>query len=59
MKKLLPIGISDYKELIEGNYYYVDKTLLIQEIAHGGKVIQIQRPRRFGNAQPVNASLFL
>jgi hypothetical protein len=27
-KKALPIGISDYKDLIEGNYYYVDKTLL-------------------------------
>ena len=32
MKKLLPLGLSDYKELREGNYYYVDKTLLIQDI---------------------------
>ena len=32
MKKPLPIGISDFKELIDGGYAYVDKTLLIEEI---------------------------
>jgi Predicted AAA-ATPase/PD-(D/E)XK nuclease superfamily len=48
MKKI-PIGITDYKELIEGNYYYVDKTLLIKELlATGDKVTLIARPRRFG-----------
>jgi len=30
--KNLPIGISDFKRIIEENYYYVDKTLLIKEI---------------------------
>ena len=49
MKKNLPIGISDFKELIEGGYVYVDKTLLIQEIIEKGtKVALIPRPRRFG-----------
>ena len=48
MKKLLPLGIADYKELREGNYYYVDKTLLIQDINESGKVILVPRPRRFG-----------
>lgn len=48
MKKL-PIGISDYKKLIEGDYYYVDKTFLIKElITIGGEVTLIPRPRRFG-----------
>ncbi|MCX6584693.1 MAG: AAA family ATPase, partial [Candidatus Aminicenantes bacterium] len=28
MKKL-PIGISDFKDIVTGNYYYVDKTLFI------------------------------
>ncbi|EUB42194.1 AAA family ATPase, partial [Fusobacterium sp. CM1] len=28
MKKL-PIGLSDFKKLIEGNYYYFDKTNFI------------------------------
>ncbi|MCX6990148.1 MAG: AAA family ATPase [Chlamydiae bacterium] len=49
MKKDLPIGISDFKELIEGGYAYVDKTLFIQEIIEKGtKVALIPRPRRFG-----------
>lgn len=48
MKKL-PIGISDFKKIIDGNYYYVDKTLLIKEINESaGEVLLIPRPRRFG-----------
>ncbi len=47
--KRLPIGISDFKELIENNYYYVDKTLLVKEfLKASGVVILIARPRRFG-----------
>ena len=49
MKKPLPIGISDYKTLIEDDYYYVDKTLFIKELLQvGGGVALICRPRRFG-----------
>ena len=49
MTKRLPIGISDYKILVEGNYYYVDKTLLIKELVEqGGAATLITRPRRFG-----------
>jgi hypothetical protein len=45
----IPIGVSDYKTIIEGNYYYVDKTLLIKEIVEAaGTVALIPRPRRFG-----------
>ena len=47
MKKL-PIGISNFKEMIEGGYYYVDKTLLIKEVLEAGKVVVMSRPRRFG-----------
>ena len=48
MKKL-PIGLSDFKEVIEDGYYYVDKTLFIDELKRtNGKVILITRPRRFG-----------
>lgn len=46
--KLLPIGISNFKEIIEQNYYYIDKTRLIDEILKKGKVILLPRPRRFG-----------
>jgi hypothetical protein len=49
MKKPLPIGISDFKELIEGGYAYVDKTLFIQElIERKTKISLIPRLRRFG-----------
>ncbi|HEY4532582.1 MAG TPA: AAA family ATPase [Fusobacterium sp.] len=47
--KQLPVGVSDFKELIEGNYYFVDKTDFIQEIlTDGAKVKLFTRPRRFG-----------
>ncbi|MBA3238670.1 MAG: AAA family ATPase [Parachlamydiaceae bacterium] len=49
MQRRLPIGISDFKEIVERDYAYIDKTLLIQEIyEHGTKVILMPRPRRFG-----------
>lgn len=49
MKKNLPIGISDFKQLIEGGYAYVDKTLLIQEIIEQDNIaVLIPRLRRFG-----------
>ena len=32
----------------EGNYYYIDKTLLIEDIEESGKVVLVPRPRRFG-----------
>lgn len=48
MKKL-PVGISDFKDVVEGNYSYVDKTLFIKEIMDkGDKILLIPRPRRFG-----------
>ncbi len=45
MKKQLPIGTSDYKDLREGNYYYIDKTLLIKDIEESGDVVLVPRPR--------------
>ena len=48
-KKILPIGIDDFKQMIEGQYYYVDKTLFIKELLDmKGKVTLFTRPRRFG-----------
>ncbi|MDY5794932.1 MAG: AAA family ATPase [Fusobacterium gastrosuis] len=49
MSKKIPIGISDFKEIIEDNYYYIDKTELIDDlIKDGSKVKLFTRPRRFG-----------
>ena len=48
-KKRLPIGISDFKVLIDEGYAYVDKTMLIQELVDkGGAVALFPRMRRFG-----------
>ena len=48
-KKRLPIGISDFKEIITKNYYYFDKTKFIENILDdGSKVKLFTRPRRFG-----------
>ncbi|WP_337742520.1 AAA family ATPase [Fusobacterium gonidiaformans] len=49
MKKVLPIGITDFQELIQGNYYFIDKTKLIEDmLTFGAKVTLFTRPRRFG-----------
>ena len=48
MKKIA-VGESDFKNIISGSYYYVDKSLFIKEIIdRGDRVILIPRPRRFG-----------
>jgi predicted AAA-ATPase len=47
--KRLPIGVTNFKEMIEKDYYYIDKTLLIRELLDkGSKVTLLPRPRRFG-----------
>jgi hypothetical protein len=49
IKKGMPIGISDYKDLIDEYAYYVDKTLMIKDIIDDtAKVLVFTRPRRFG-----------
>lgn len=43
------IGYENYKEFVEGNLYYVDKTMLVRDLVEkGGKVTLFTRPRRFG-----------
>lgn len=45
----LPIGISDFAEMIEKKFYYVDKTPMIKELLDNqAKVTLFTRPRRFG-----------
>ncbi len=49
MKKALPIGVENFRDMIESGYYYVDKTMLIKELLDlKGKVNLFTRPRRFG-----------
>ena len=46
----IPVGVSDFEELRKNDYYYIDKSGLIDELLSrtGTKVTLITRPRRFG-----------
>ena len=46
----IPVGTSDFAEIRQNGYYYVDKTVLISELLKTArtKVTLITRPRRFG-----------
>jgi len=49
MKKKLPIGISDFRKIIDENYYYFDKTELIKDVIEESGIVKLfTRPRRFG-----------
>ena len=51
----LPVGIIDYREIIDNGYYYVDKTLFIKDfIDELPKVVLFTRPRRFGKTMMMN-----
>ena len=45
----LPVGIEDFAEIRRNEYYYVDKTQLIEQVLdRRNKVTLFTRPRRFG-----------
>jgi len=46
--KLLPIGIQTLRDIIEGGFYYVDKTHFIPKLT--SKYYFLSRPRRFGKS---------
>ena len=50
-KKKLPVGIESFSEIRQDNFYYVDKTKLIEELLDNwGKANLFTRPRRFGKS---------
>ncbi len=46
----LSIGIQTFREIREGDYYYVDKTGLALRLIAEGKHYFLSRPRRFGKS---------
>ncbi|MEA3444585.1 MAG: AAA family ATPase, partial [Bacteroidota bacterium] len=55
-RKELNLGHSDFKNIIENNNYFVDKSLFIEEIIRSqSNVLLLPRPRRFGKT--VNLSM--
>ena len=49
-RRRLPIGIQTFREIREGNYYYVDKTGFALRLNDEGKYYFLSRPRRFGKS---------
>jgi len=49
--KAIPIGVDNFKEIIENDYYYVDKSKAIEDLlTNKTKIILYTRPRRFGKS---------
>ena len=47
--KAIPLGVSNFRKLREDDFYFVDKTLMIQDfLERKSQVTLITRPRRFG-----------
>ena len=45
----LPVGIDSFEKIRRNNFYYIDKTKLIDQLVEtGGEVTLFTRPRRFG-----------
>ena len=56
MKKAIPIGVSDYERLRKEDYYFVDKSMMIQEFLRRKSIVTlITRARRFGKT--INMSM--
>lgn len=48
-QKRLPVGLDDFRKIRENQFYYVDKTKLIEQLLQNwGEVNLFTRPRRFG-----------
>lgn len=45
-----PIGIQNFGEIVDGGYVYLDKTKLLYDLVHNGKIYFLSRPRRFGKS---------
>lgn len=45
-----PIGIQDFKSIIDDGYLYIDKTALVYDLVKKGKIYFLSRPRRFGKS---------
>ena len=49
-RRKLPIGMQTFRDIREGNCYYVDKTAYVGRLLDEGKHYFLSRPRRFGKS---------
>ena len=45
-----PLGVQSFESIRHDGYLYIDKTVLVYQIANGGKYYFLSRPRRFGKS---------
>ncbi len=45
-----PIGIQTFRDIVEGDYLYIDKTGFVHDLAENYKYVFLSRPRRFGKS---------
>ncbi len=50
MAQNLPLGLQDFRSIIEGDYKYIDKTRHVYQMCSTGKYYFLSRPRRFGKS---------
>ncbi|MDR0891485.1 MAG: AAA family ATPase, partial [Mediterranea sp.] len=48
--KSIPYGISNFEQIINRNYYYVDKTMYLPLLERAANNLLLIRPRRFGKS---------
>lgn len=48
--KRLPIGLQDFRKIIENDFKYIDKTRYIHQICQSPGAYFLSRPRRFGKS---------
>ncbi len=48
--KNLPVGISDFRTIVEDGFLYVDKTEIIYKLIMSGRYYFLSRPNRFGKS---------
>ena len=46
--KIYPIGVQNFESLRKDDYFYIDKTALVYQLARTGRYYFLSRPRRFG-----------
>jgi hypothetical protein len=54
MLQKLPLGLQDFRGIIEDGYKYIDKTRYIHAIVTSGKYFFLSRPRRFGKSVTIS-----
>jgi len=56
LQRAYPNGVFDFRSLVSGEYYFVDKTMMIADICRArNKTFLYTRPRRFGKS--INLSM--